>query len=168
MITEKELNSQKNPTTTAVGVKMGGTSRVSPQVLPEKVLNPSSDTSQEVTQEIEKGYGVEITQKDVQNSEWVEEIKCSILDKMPNCFNFSLIDFWDFCRLVCDYKDKKLEQANLKHKEAISNFAEKIKTWAWRYQKCIGEGTYNNPVTLQYTDTKDLLKEIDKLVENGN
>jgi len=49
--------------------------------------------------------------------------------------------------------------------EAISNFAEKIKTWAWRYQKCIGEGTYSSPVTLQYTDTKDLLKEIDKLVE---
>jgi len=49
--------------------------------------------------------------------------------------------------------------------KAISNFAEKIKTWVWRYQKCIGEGTYSNPVTLQYIDTKDLLKEIDKLVE---
>src|SRR3972149_3584164 len=36
--------SQENPNTTAEGVKMGGTSRITPKVVPEKVLNPSPDT----------------------------------------------------------------------------------------------------------------------------
>ena len=140
MITEKELNSQKNPTTTAVGVKMGGTSRVSPQVLPEKVLNPSSGTSQEVTQDKTiKLYLNEIGDMTIK------------------------ADMSNNARHTIGYIIKQI--VKLEKSEAISNFAEKIKTWAWRYQKCIGEGTYSSPVTLQYTDTKDLLKEIDKLVE---
>jgi hypothetical protein len=36
--------SQENPYTTAEGVKIGGISRVTPKVLPEKVSNLSPDT----------------------------------------------------------------------------------------------------------------------------
>jgi hypothetical protein len=40
----KYLDSQQNPYTTAEGVKTGGTSRITPKVVPEKVLDQSADT----------------------------------------------------------------------------------------------------------------------------
>jgi hypothetical protein len=39
----QQIQSQKNPITTAEGVKIGRKSRITPQVMPEKVLTQSSD-----------------------------------------------------------------------------------------------------------------------------
>jgi len=65
--------SQENPNTTAEGVKMGGTSRITPKVVPEKVLNPSPDTL--------RGDDEEIL-KEVLNGEFKDTLSSTAYEKI--------------------------------------------------------------------------------------
>ena len=60
----KTNNQEKNPYTTAEGVKMGRTSRITPKVVPEKVLPPSSLDKEELI--YEEGSLQEEIRKDIE------------------------------------------------------------------------------------------------------
>ena len=63
-------------------------------------------------QELKKeDYSIPITQKDVINSKWVQEIKDKVITPCGDSIGYSLTGMWDLCSNVDSFVKEKVQEA---------------------------------------------------------
>jgi len=73
----------------------------------------------------ETEIGYPITQEDVINSDWVQEIKDKVITPCGDSISYGLVGMWDLCGNISKFTDERLEKQKNEFLEMIENMKEK-------------------------------------------